>query len=136
MDQIERTAAGLLDAAHYDLVLTHGPQGEYTSHLRHAECCRAVVKLWRTGVIKTDRLWMFAYEDGGRTYLPRARPDADRVYELAEEVWQEKLRLITELYGFGTDSWEARSNPKQEAFWCFDSPEAALLRMAELEQQS
>jgi len=40
------------------------PNGEYTWHRRHAECCQTVVELWRSGVIDTERLWLFAYEDG------------------------------------------------------------------------
>jgi LmbE family N-acetylglucosaminyl deacetylase len=61
--QVEETTARLLPGNSYDLVLTHGPNGEYTQHRRHAECCRAVVELWRSGGIDTKRLWMFAYED-------------------------------------------------------------------------
>jgi len=46
------------------------PEGEYTQHRRHEECCQSVVELWRSGRIDTEGLWMFAYEDGaGRTCL-------------------------------------------------------------------
>ena len=43
----------LLAGASYNLILTHGPRGEYTRHRRHAECCQAVVELWRSGGICT-----------------------------------------------------------------------------------
>ena len=46
------------------------------------------------------RLWLFAYEDGDRAYLPRVRDDADRRDVLPDDVWLEKRRLITDLYGF------------------------------------
>ena len=78
VETIEETIARLLAGNSYDLVLTHGPNGEYTQHRRHAECCRAVVELWRSGRIRANRLWMFAYEDGDRAYLPRVRQDADQ----------------------------------------------------------
>jgi hypothetical protein len=136
VEQVEETTARLLAGNSYDLILTHGPHGEYTQHRRHAECCHAVVELWRSGGIDTKRLWMFAYEDGGRAYLPRVRQDADRRVVLPEDVWIEKRRLITDLYGFGPDSWEVQTTPRHEGFWCFDSVQAAVICAASWEQQS
>ncbi len=95
-EQVRKTIARLLAGTSYDLILTHGPHGEYTRHRRHVECCRSVVELWKSGGIDTNRLWLFAYEDGGREYLPRVRGDADRRDVLAEDVWLEKRRLIVE----------------------------------------
>jgi hypothetical protein len=126
----------LLNGTAYDLVLTHGPQGEYTRNQRHEECCRAVVSLWRSGRMETKRLWMFAYEDGGRAYLPRVRHDADRRGRLAGGVWREKRHLITDIYGFAPGSWEVKTAPKEEGFWCFDSAQAAAERIAPWERQS
>ncbi len=101
-DQLQDTAARLLAGASYNLILTHGPKGEYTQHRRHVECSQSVVELWRLASIDTARLWLFAYEDGGRAYLPRVRGDADRRHVLTDDVWLEKRRLITDLYGFRT----------------------------------
>ena len=132
VEQVQETTARLLAGTSYNLILTHGPNGEYTRHRRHAECCQAVVELWRSGGIDTRRLWLFAYEDGDRAYLPRVRDDADRRDMLTDGVWLEKHRLITDLYGFAarqlgsthhsarrrvlvlrlrTSSGEARGNP-------------------------
>ena len=69
----EDTTARRSAGSTYDLVLTHGPTGESTRHRRHADCCRAVVGLWRAGDIGTRRLLLFAYDDGDRAYLPRFR---------------------------------------------------------------
>jgi len=126
VEQVHETVSHLLAGARYDLILTHGPDGEYTWHRRHVECCQAVVELWKSGVIDTRRLWMFAYQDGARTYLPRVRDDADRRDVLTDGVWLEKHRLITDLYGYEPDSWEARTTPREEGFWCFDSLQAAV----------
>jgi len=136
IERIQETVARLLAGNRYSLILTHGPRGEYTRHRRHEECCQAVVELWQSGRICTDRLWLFAYEDGGRTYLPRVRNDADRRDVLAENIWFEKHRLITDVYGYGPESWEARATPREEGFWCFDSVEAAAKRTAIKGQQS
>lgn len=134
--EVEDTIAELLAGSAYELIITHGPSGEYTRHLRHAECCQAVVELWRARDIDTRRLWLFAYEDGNRAYLPRVCHDADRRECLPEQVWLEKRRLITGLYGFAPDSWEARATPREEGFWCFASAQAAARRVLSREQRS
>jgi LmbE family N-acetylglucosaminyl deacetylase len=134
--QVRETALRLLTAGSYNLILTHGPSGEYTRHRRHAECCRAVVDLWSAGIIDTEKLWMFAYEDGERAYLPRARDDADRRDVLSTDVWVQKRRLITDLYGFGPDTWEAQTTPREEGFWCFDSAQAAVQGLAKGDHRS
>ncbi len=136
VEQVQETIARLLGGASYTLILTHGPGGEYTRHRRHSECCQALVELWRAGGVDTRRLWLFAYEDGGGAYLPRVRDDADRRDVLTDGVWFEKRRLITDLYGFGPDTWEAQTTPREEGFWCFGSAQAALERAAPSEQQS
>jgi len=134
IEQIQATITRLLAGSSYSLILTHGPRGEYTRHRRHEECCRSVVDLWLSGSIVTTCLWVFAYEDGGQTYLPRVRDDADRRDMLAENAWLEKRRLIIDVYGYGIDSWEARTVPREEGFWCFDSAQAAAKRTAIREQ--
>jgi hypothetical protein len=30
-----------------------------------------------------------------------------------------KYKIITNIYGFATDSWEAQTTPRMEAFWQF-----------------
>lgn len=107
------------------LIFTHGPHGEYTRHHRHEECCRAVVRLWATGSITTDQLCLFAYEDGGGFFLPQVSKDASSRLCLPRPTWLEKYQLITGLYGFASDSWEARTTPREEGFQCFRTPQAA-----------
>jgi LmbE family N-acetylglucosaminyl deacetylase len=135
-DLVQAAITSLLSDNSYDLLLTHGPRGEYTRHRRHEECSRSVIELWRAAHIDSKRLWLFAYEDGERAYLPRVRTDADRRDILAESVWLEKHRLITDVYGYRADSWEAQTTPREEGFWCFDSPQAAFDRTAILENKS
>jgi len=115
----------LLPGTDFDLILTHSPRGEYTRHRRHEEVARAVWSLWSRGLLSTRALWLFAYEDGGRAHLPRAEDDADLRLVLPGPVWAEKRRLITEVYNYGVDTWEARTTPQEEAFHRFNTPEAA-----------
>ena len=133
---VQETVARLLAGDSYSLILTHGPEGEYTRHRRHEECCQSVIELWRSGGIDTRHLWFFAYEDGGRSYLPRVRGDADRREILTNDIWLEKHKLITDVYGYGDDSWEARCTPRKEGFWCIDSAQAAVKRAAFQEKQT
>lgn len=111
----------LLPAQKFDLIITHSPYGEYTRHIRHEETSRAVTALWEGGKLITKVLWMFAYEDGNRTYLPRAIRTAHRFDILPERIWEKKYRIITHVYGFSPDSFEARATPRKEAFWCFET---------------
>ena len=121
---VEDTVAELAGKGEYDLILTHGPSGEYTRHLRHEETSRAVRELWRKGIIRARAMWLFAYRDQGRqSSLPQARDDAHLRVPLPQKVWDEKYRLVREVYGFAESSWEARTTPGTEGFWCFDTPD-------------
>lgn len=116
--EVRRTIRTLLPPERFDLVITHGLSGEYTRHLRHEETAKAVLALWKEDKLLTEQLWTFAYEDGNRRYLPRAVEQADLLIELADEIWQKKYSIITNIYGSSQNSWEARTTPRQEAFRC------------------
>ena len=122
---VQGTIQGLLPRLHYDLVISHDPTGEYTRHRRHEEVARAVITLWHTGQLSTDELWTFAYEDGGKRYLPRAIETAPIHHLLPERTWQKKYEIITRTYGFGEDSFEARTTSREESFWQFSRPSDA-----------
>lgn len=123
--EVERTIVDLLPPRHFDLILTHHPSGEYTRHIRHEEVSKAVITLWNSVKISTNELWTFAYEDGNKTYYPKASKEASIYYELNQPVWLKKYSLITETYGFEKDSWEAETTPHAEAFWRFTDPREA-----------
>jgi LmbE family N-acetylglucosaminyl deacetylase len=121
INSIENEILRLLPGRSFDLILTHGPTGEYTRHRRHEEVSRAVTNLWQAGTIKTESLYLFAYNDDHGKELPHAIQTADRIDRLSLETQREKYRLITGIYGFDPESWEARTTPSTEAFWCFRS---------------
>jgi LmbE family N-acetylglucosaminyl deacetylase len=116
---VRDTVRRLLPEWHFGVVMTHGPGGEYTRHRRHEEVGKAARELWLRGSLRSAELWLFAYDDGGGVHLPRAADTAHRVLELPASVWERKRRIITETYGFAADSFEARTTPRAEAFWCF-----------------
>jgi LmbE family N-acetylglucosaminyl deacetylase len=115
----------LLPDRHFDIIITHDPAGEYTRHLRHEETSRAVIDLWYDKKISAHELRTFAYEDGGKAYLPQPIKNADLFFELPKKIWHRKYQIITEIYGFNTQSFEAQTTPHAEAFWQFSSPDLA-----------
>ncbi len=116
---IQDTIMELLPLNKFDLILTHSTSGEYTRHLRHEETAKAVLNLWNSDRLQAEQVWSFAYEDGGEKYLPRPEQNADLKINLPDDIWQKKYDIITKIYGFGKDSFEARTTPRQEAFRCF-----------------
>jgi LmbE family N-acetylglucosaminyl deacetylase len=110
----------------YDLIISHDPKGEYTRHLRHEEAGEAVIRLWCSDKISSNELWTFAYEDGGKKYLPKPIENAPLYQKLSQPVWEKKYKLITETYGFDKDSFEARTTPRAESFWQFANHNDAL----------
>jgi len=119
--KVQATILELLPSDSFDLIITHSPCGEYTRHRRHEETAKAVRALWKSKGLFAKELWMFAYEDGGGKYLPRAIDDADVKGKLPDEIWRKKYDIITNVYGFSPDSFEAKTTPKEEAFCCFKS---------------
>ena len=120
---VKTTILSLLVRQDFDRLLTHGPKGEYTSHHRHEEVSKAVEELWREGVLRAPSLWQFAYEDAGGGHFPEPRMDASFCFLLSEAVWKRKNHIISDIYGFSPESWEARVSPRTEAFDCFERTE-------------
>jgi LmbE family N-acetylglucosaminyl deacetylase len=116
--EVQKTIIELLPSNRFDLVITHSTAGEYTRHLRHEETAKAVLALWNSDRLFADELWTFAYEDGNRKYLPHAIKNADLLVGLNDEIWREKYDIITRIYGFSQESFEAETTPREEGFWC------------------
>jgi LmbE family N-acetylglucosaminyl deacetylase len=121
-EELHQTILSLLPEKHFDLILSHSPTGEYTRHRRHEEIGRAMITLWQEGKISTEELWLFAYEDGDKRYFPRAIQKATIYQNLPEMIWQRKYQIITAIYGFPQNGFEAQTTPRAEAFWQFTNP--------------
>jgi LmbE family N-acetylglucosaminyl deacetylase len=120
--EVEEAILRLLPSRYFDLAITHSINGEYTRHRRHEEIAKAVISLWKTGKLEAGELWAFAYEDNHRAYFPIIIEDAPIYYALPHNIWELKYNIITTVYGFEKDSWEAQTTPKEEAFWQFFNP--------------
>lgn len=124
--EITRILLDLLPNVKYDLIITHNPSGEYTRHLRHEEIGTTVLNLWCKGKLSGKEIWVFAFEDGNRMYFPQALKTTGYYFDLPTDLWKIKYDLITKVYGFEQDSWEAKATPKAEAFWKFSHKKEAL----------
>jgi LmbE family N-acetylglucosaminyl deacetylase len=125
-EAVEQAILQLMPAAHFDLIISHDPAGEYTKHLRHEEIGRATITLWNQGKISAGELWTFAYEDGNKQYFPQPIKAATLYNLLPEKIWELKYKLITNEYGFEENSWEAKTTPKVESFRQFKTPSDAM----------
>lgn len=125
-NEVEQAILNLLPAMHYDLVITHNPSGEYTKHIRHEEISNAVIHLWHEGKISTNELRTFAYEDGNKKYYPKPLEKAPVYRTLPKQIWLIKYRMITVIYGYDKNSWEAKTTPLCESFWQFTNSNDAI----------
>jgi LmbE family N-acetylglucosaminyl deacetylase len=124
--EVAHAILDLLPARHFDIIITHNREGEYTRHIRHEEVGKAVIKLWDAGKISANKLWTFAYEDGNKEYYPRPVMRAHFYRDLTRRIWLRKYSIITEIYGFEKSSFEAQTTPRAEAFWQFTNPYEAV----------
>ncbi len=118
-NELEQTILQLLPSIHFDLIISHNPNGEYTRHVRHEEIGKAVIRLWHAQKISANELWTFAYEDGDKKYYPRPIETSSIYHTLTEQIWLKKYSIITETYGFKKNSFEAETTPRAESFWRF-----------------
>ena len=123
--EVERIILALLPPKHFDLIISHNPSGEYTRHIRHEEVSKAVIKLWHAGKISTNELWIFAYEDGNKEYYPKSVENATICHILTKRIRLKKYSIITSIYGFEKNSWEAKTTPRAESFWQLSNPKDA-----------
>lgn len=122
---VESAILRLMPSKRFDLLITHSPRGEYTRHLRHEEVGKAVINIWNDGNVSAHKLQIFAYEDGERRYYPKPIKIDTQFNKLPKSIWERKYAIMTNIYGFAPDSWEAQTTPKAEAFWLFDKAKEA-----------
>ncbi len=101
------------------LILTHSPYGEYTRHLRHEETGRAVISLWEEGCISATEIWMFAYEDGGKRYLPRPIKAAHRVSRTSRRYLASEVSHYYRTLWFRAGELRSQNCPKRRGVLVF-----------------
>ena len=114
-----------LPSPEYDLILTHGPAGEYTRHERHEQVHRAVCEMTDAGELH-GRVAYFAYLDCAGQCWPRPADDAQIRVDLSDAEYQRKQRIIREIYGLADGSFEQSAAGPVEAFNLRDGDEASV----------
>ena len=117
--EVAQTIKNLLPANYFDLIISHHPGEEYTSNIWQKETGKAVIKLWHSGLISAGEFRAFAYEDGEKSYLPKAVETANICHMLSKRIWRKNKNIIMETYGFDESSFEAKTTPTAESFWPF-----------------
>ena len=122
IEEVAEQIKSVLPENVYDYIFTHGENGEY-GHIRHSEIHRAVSLLLESGDLKCNAVYYFAYIPGEiasphdiNLKIPVPNKEADMCISLDEEKYEEKIKLITEFYGFEENTFETLSCNKDEAF--------------------
>ena len=100
---------------HYNMVLTHSQNGEYTSNRRHKEINKAVKTAIEDGKLSCDFLANFCYTDNDGLELPHPKSKGEKLV-LEQDIWQKKYAILRKIYNYSPDSWEARATPHTESF--------------------
>ncbi len=114
--------AEFLRLKEYDFIFTHGENGEY-GHLRHIEIHRAVKEMVRKESLKCRKIYYFAYKNGSmkaphdpKVKIPIPNIKAEESVKLNRNEFNDKVKLITEVYGFKENIFETLSCHKMESF--------------------
>lgn len=105
----------------FDYLFTHGENGEY-GHIRHCEIHAAIKKMVEKKMISCKKLYFFHYSKGKnvlypRLVSPRPRHDGDIVLELTPQHFEEKKRIVREMYGYSNEKgFELMSCHTRESF--------------------
>jgi len=110
----------------FDLIFTHGANGEYTRHERHEQVHRAVREMVEAGDLTGD-LVAFAYEDCGGACRPRPAENAEIRIVLSDALHAEKRKIVEDIYGFGEGTFEFEAAGPVEAFRSHTNGRAAAL---------
>jgi LmbE family N-acetylglucosaminyl deacetylase len=108
----------------YDYIYTHGENGEY-GHIRHKETHEAIKFLIKKNKLTCSKVFYFSYLPGGIKWrddsdlkIPIANSKSNTRVFLDEDALQKKINLITSVYGFTPESFEALSCGSRETFIC------------------
>ena len=105
-----------LKAEDYDCIFTHGKNGEY-GHKRHIDVHNAVNKMIKEDELRCKKIFYFAYLGenlpGKNCYIDK---NASKFIKLPMEIYEKKIHLIKDIYGFASDSFEVKSAGEVESF--------------------
>ena len=99
----------------FDYIFTHAKDGDYGNR-RHQGVSRAVSNLIKTDKLQAKKAYYFAYEMYKSDKYAAPKKIADFEQKLSEPIYNKKVKIINNIYGFTPDSFEVRSCSKIEKF--------------------
>jgi len=126
IDDVVNMILDNLEEIDYDLIFTHGKNGEY-GHKRHIDVHNTVIQLVKEGKLQTEKLWFFSYVIGKESApqdpdmkIPIPNRESDWFVSLKEEEHTKKCSIIKDIYGFLDPSFETNACAKNEAYEFFE----------------
>ncbi len=101
----------------YDIIYTHGSNGEY-GNPRHLDVHKAVNEMLYKKMLHAKKVFYFSYEKRKNNFQGYAtyNSSADKLIKLKKPYIKMKKRLIREIYGFQRGGFEEKSCKDVEAF--------------------
>lgn len=99
----------------FDYIFTHERDGEY-GNLRHKGVHRVVKNLLKSKKLQAKKLYCFAYEMHKSDKYAASQKKADFEIKLSKQVFDKKIKIIRDIYGFQPNSFEYQSCSKVEKF--------------------
>ncbi|PIN94451.1 PIG-L family deacetylase [Candidatus Pacearchaeota archaeon CG10_big_fil_rev_8_21_14_0_10_30_48] len=121
IDYVEEFIISYLKNKNYDVIYTHGENGEY-GHKRHKETHNAVVSLVNKNILKTRELICFSYINSNEYVLgfdlkiAIPNENSETIINLNQDEHKKKMEIVSNIYGFDENSFEVLCCNKQEAF--------------------
>ncbi len=117
---IEQIIATEVGPSKYDLIFTHGANGEY-GHPRHKGVHQAVRNLFKKRKLKADQLLFFNYRKKAKEKISPLimNEGSDLIVELTARGFARKKKIMSNLYGFDPNGIDASYCTNPEAFKLF-----------------
>jgi hypothetical protein len=103
----------ILKQKKYDLIYTHGKNGEY-GHKRHKDVHKAVIDMLDKKILSAKKVFFFSYKKNGKYAYPTK--SSDKFISLDRFHFNMKKDLIQNIYGFRKNSFENICCRKKESF--------------------
>ena len=97
----------------YDLIYTHGKNGEY-GHKRHVDVHKAIIEMLEKKILSTKKVFFFSYKKKGKFCY--ANKNSDKFLKLNLSTFNMKKDLIQNIYGFDKKSFESICCRNLESF--------------------
>jgi len=107
----------IINSKKYDLIFTHGKNGEY-GHIRHKEIHNAVEEMLNKKLLKAKKVFFFSYLPKKNNFQGYAiyNSNADKLIKLNSNQLLMKKKIIKNIYCYPEKGFEEKSSGEIEAF--------------------